>query len=196
MKARILKELQEKVSSYPSSIRIRIQGEKIAVKISTRLEFITSFPTKPWRKLLLIKNMEIIKEEAIDKVKQLVRDRKPQDVQIFMDGSNILDKGKGAEAVIMPSGLTVARKITETTLATNFELELVEIKLAIELIRRELYSKGKDKNQWKKYIFSVTTRGVTMLSSRPQERELFPKRLLNQLKDRLILEICRSHSTM
>ncbi|MBW0545242.1 hypothetical protein O181_084957 [Austropuccinia psidii MF-1] len=141
MKARVPKELQEKVSAYPSSIHILIQHENIAVNISTRLEFITSVPTKQWRKLLLIKNKEIIKEEAIDKVKQLVGDRKPQDVQIFMDGSDILDKGKGAEAVIMPSGLTVTRHITETTLATNFELEPVEIKLAKEQIRRELYSK-------------------------------------------------------
>ncbi|MBW0484297.1 hypothetical protein O181_024012 [Austropuccinia psidii MF-1] len=37
---------------------------------------------------------------------------------------------------------------------------------------------------------------VTMLSARPQQRELFPKRLINQLKDQLILASCRSHSTM
>ncbi|MBW0575511.1 hypothetical protein O181_115226 [Austropuccinia psidii MF-1] len=37
---------------------------------------------------------------------------------------------------------------------------------------------------------------VTMLSARPQQRELLPKRLLNRLKDRLILASCRSHSTM
>ncbi|MBW0524205.1 hypothetical protein O181_063920 [Austropuccinia psidii MF-1] len=37
---------------------------------------------------------------------------------------------------------------------------------------------------------------VTMLSARPQQRELLPKRLLNQLKDQLILAGCRSHSTM
>ncbi|MBW0550435.1 hypothetical protein O181_090150, partial [Austropuccinia psidii MF-1] len=36
---------------------------------------------------------------------------------------------------------------------------------------------------------------VTMLSARPQQRELLPKRLLNRLKDRLILASCRSHST-
>ncbi|MBW0571139.1 hypothetical protein O181_110854 [Austropuccinia psidii MF-1] len=38
--------------------------------------------------------------------------------------------------------------------------------------------------------------GVTMLSARPQQRELLPKRPLNWLKDRLILASCRSHSTM
>ncbi|MBW0537098.1 hypothetical protein O181_076813 [Austropuccinia psidii MF-1] len=37
---------------------------------------------------------------------------------------------------------------------------------------------------------------VTMLSARPQQRELLPKRLLNRLKDQLILASCRSHSTM
>ncbi|MBW0551156.1 hypothetical protein O181_090871 [Austropuccinia psidii MF-1] len=37
---------------------------------------------------------------------------------------------------------------------------------------------------------------VTMLSARPQQRELLPKRLLNLLKDRFILASCRSHSTM
>ncbi|MBW0527338.1 hypothetical protein O181_067053 [Austropuccinia psidii MF-1] len=37
---------------------------------------------------------------------------------------------------------------------------------------------------------------VTMLSARPQQRELLPKRLLNRLKHRLILASCRLHSTM
>ncbi|MBW0514228.1 hypothetical protein O181_053943 [Austropuccinia psidii MF-1] len=37
---------------------------------------------------------------------------------------------------------------------------------------------------------------VTMLSARPQQRVLLPKRLLNRLKDQLILASCRSHSTM
>ncbi|MBW0587449.1 hypothetical protein O181_127164 [Austropuccinia psidii MF-1] len=37
---------------------------------------------------------------------------------------------------------------------------------------------------------------VIMLSARPQQREFLPKRLLNRLKDRLILASCRSHSTM
>ncbi|MBW0485332.1 hypothetical protein O181_025047 [Austropuccinia psidii MF-1] len=37
---------------------------------------------------------------------------------------------------------------------------------------------------------------VTMLSDRPQQREPLLKRLLNQLKDQLILESCRLHSTM
>ncbi|MBW0536211.1 hypothetical protein O181_075926 [Austropuccinia psidii MF-1] len=58
-----------------------------------------------------------------------------------MDGSDIPNKSKGAEAVIMPTGPAVNRHITKTTLSTNFESELVGLKLAIELIRRVLYSK-------------------------------------------------------
>ncbi|MBW0462971.1 hypothetical protein O181_002686 [Austropuccinia psidii MF-1] len=85
--------------------------------------------------------MKTIMEEAIDKVKQLVEDRKLQDAKIFMDGSDIPDKGKSAAAIIMLEGPTVTRHITKTTLSANFELELVGLKLVIELIKRKLYSK-------------------------------------------------------
>ncbi|MBW0472683.1 hypothetical protein O181_012398 [Austropuccinia psidii MF-1] len=141
MKTRILKEIQETVSSHPSSIHQLIRREKIAANISTNLEIITPFPTKPWRRILAIENIDTTKEKATNKVKQLVQDRKPQDVHIFTDGSDIPNKGKGAAAIIMPTGTTVSRHITKTTLSTNFESELVGIKLAIELIRRELYSR-------------------------------------------------------
>ncbi|MBW0469591.1 hypothetical protein O181_009306 [Austropuccinia psidii MF-1] len=115
VKARILKELQEKVSSYPSLIHKLIQKDKIAANMSPIMELIDSFPIKPWGKLLPIKNMGMMKEEAIEQVKKMVRDRIPQDFKIFMNGSDIPGKGKGAAAVIMPLGLAVTRHIMETT---------------------------------------------------------------------------------
>ncbi|MBW0475667.1 hypothetical protein O181_015382 [Austropuccinia psidii MF-1] len=83
--------------------------------------------------------MGATKEEAEKRGKQLVSNRNSQELLIFTDGSDIPDKGKGAAEVAVPSGLIITRQIMNTTPATNFEAELVGIKLAIELIRRELY---------------------------------------------------------
>ncbi|MBW0470663.1 hypothetical protein O181_010378 [Austropuccinia psidii MF-1] len=80
------------------------------------------------------------------RVKKLVRNRNSQETLIFTDGSDIPDKGKGAAAVAVPSRLNITRHITNTTPATNFKAELVWIKLAIELIRRELYAR-RDKGE-------------------------------------------------
>ncbi|MBW0546442.1 hypothetical protein O181_086157 [Austropuccinia psidii MF-1] len=91
---------------------------------------------KPWRRILSIENIDTTKDKATNKVKQLVQDRKPQDVHIFTDGSDIPNMGKGAAAIIMPTGTTVSRHITKTTPSTNFESELVGLKLAIELYSR------------------------------------------------------------
>ncbi|MBW0512441.1 hypothetical protein O181_052156 [Austropuccinia psidii MF-1] len=87
------------------------------------------------------------KEEARKRVKQLVRNRNSQETLIFTDGSDIPDKGKGSAAVAVPSGLTITRHIMNTTPETNFEAELVGIKIAIEIIRRELYAR-RDKGEY------------------------------------------------
>ncbi|MBW0472589.1 hypothetical protein O181_012304 [Austropuccinia psidii MF-1] len=117
VKTRVLRELHEEVSSYRSSIHKLIGREKIANNTSPGPQLINPFPTKPWREILSIRNMGATKEEAEKRVKHL-----------------------GAAAVAVPSGLNITRHITNTTPATNFEAELVGIKLAIELIRRELYA--------------------------------------------------------
>ncbi|MBW0499123.1 hypothetical protein O181_038838 [Austropuccinia psidii MF-1] len=137
-KTRVLRELHKEASSYPSSIHKVINREKIAKNTSPGPELINPFPTKPWRKILSIRNMGATKEEAGKRIKQLVRNRNSQETLIFTDGSDIPDKGKGAAAVAVLLGLTITRHMTNTTPATNFEVELVGIKLAIELIRREL----------------------------------------------------------
>ncbi|MBW0479808.1 hypothetical protein O181_019523 [Austropuccinia psidii MF-1] len=139
VRARALKETHETVDSHPSAIHKLIQREKIKTNINPEPETIRTFPTKPWRRLLPIKHLNMTKEEATEKVKQLIRDSKSQDILIFTDGSDIPGKGKGAAAVAEPSGMTTMRHIADTTPATNFESELVGLKLAIELIRRELY---------------------------------------------------------
>ncbi|MBW0496050.1 hypothetical protein O181_035765 [Austropuccinia psidii MF-1] len=139
---RVLRELHEEVSSYPSSIHKLLEREKIVNNLNPRPELINPFPTKPWRKILEIRNIGATKLEAEESIKHLVRNRKSQETLIFTDGSDIPDKGKGAAAVAVPLGLT----ITSTTPATNYEAELAGIKLAIELIRRELYAR-RDKGE-------------------------------------------------
>ncbi|MBW0472605.1 hypothetical protein O181_012320 [Austropuccinia psidii MF-1] len=46
------------------------------------------------------------------------------------------------------------------------------------------------------FLLGKDYQSVTMLSARPQQRELLSKRLLNRFKYQLILASCRSHSTM
>ncbi|MBW0503453.1 hypothetical protein O181_043168 [Austropuccinia psidii MF-1] len=145
-KTRVLRELYEEARSYPSSIHKLINWDSIANNTSPGPELINPFPTKPSRKLLSIRNMGATKEEAEKKVKQLVSNRNSQDLLIFTDGLDIPDKGKGAAAVAVPLRLIITRHITNTTPATSFEAELVGIKLAIELIRRELYAR-RDKGE-------------------------------------------------
>ncbi|MBW0487960.1 hypothetical protein O181_027675 [Austropuccinia psidii MF-1] len=105
VKARVLRELNEAVNSSLSLIHKPIQPEKIAANISPMPETIVPFPKKSWPKPLPINNIEVTKEDAIKKIKQLARDRAPQDVLIFTDGSDIPGKGKGAAAVATLSGL-------------------------------------------------------------------------------------------
>ncbi|MBW0490173.1 hypothetical protein O181_029888 [Austropuccinia psidii MF-1] len=145
-KVRTLRELREEPTSHPSSIHKLIRREKITNNISPEPELINLFPTKPWRKILPIRNIGATKEEAEKSVRQLVRNRTPQEVLVFTDGSDIPGIGKGAAAVAIPSDSTSTRHITNDTLATNFETELVGIKLAIELIRREIYAR-RDKGE-------------------------------------------------
>ncbi|MBW0570331.1 hypothetical protein O181_110046 [Austropuccinia psidii MF-1] len=145
-KTRVLRELYEEASSYPSSIHKLINRERIANNTRPEPELINPFPTKPWRKILSIKNMGATKEEAEKSVKQLVSNRNSQELLIFTDGLDIPDKGKGAAAIAVPLGLIITRHITNTIPTTNFEAELVGIKLAIKLIRRELYAR-RDKGE-------------------------------------------------
>ncbi|MBW0571031.1 hypothetical protein O181_110746 [Austropuccinia psidii MF-1] len=114
-KTTVLRELHKEASSYPSSIHKLISWEKIANNTSLGPELINPFPTKPWRKILSIRNMGATKEEAEKRVKKLVRNRNAQETLIFTDGSDIPDKGKGSAAVAAPSGLTITRHITNTT---------------------------------------------------------------------------------
>ncbi|MBW0550439.1 hypothetical protein O181_090154 [Austropuccinia psidii MF-1] len=120
VETRVLRELHKEVSSSPSSIHKLIRWEKIENNTSQGPDLINPFPTKPWRKILSIRNMGATKEEAEKRVKHLVRNRNSQETLIFTDGSDIPDKAKGAAAVAVPLGLTITRHIMNTTPATNF----------------------------------------------------------------------------
>ncbi|MBW0523562.1 hypothetical protein O181_063277 [Austropuccinia psidii MF-1] len=52
VKSRALKEAHETVDSHLSAMHKLIQQEKIAAKINPEPEPISTFPTKPWRRLL------------------------------------------------------------------------------------------------------------------------------------------------
>ncbi|MBW0571457.1 hypothetical protein O181_111172 [Austropuccinia psidii MF-1] len=145
-KTRVLRELYKEASSYLSSIHKLINRERIANNTSPGPELINPFATKPWRKILSIRNMGATKEEAEKRDKQLISNRNLQELLIFTDGLDIPDKVKGAAGFAVPSGLTITRHITNTTPATNFKAELIGIKLAIKLIRRELYAR-RDKGE-------------------------------------------------
>jgi ribonuclease HI len=132
------KELTDKTPPHPSPVHQILMPNSSFTFPVNQIETILPMPAPPWiEPIAEVQNLNDKREDVIQRIpQQLNQELRNQTLVIFTDGSWIPEKGAGAAAVAHPSGKHLATSICPADSISNFEAELIGIKLAITLAEK------------------------------------------------------------
>ncbi|MBW0503613.1 hypothetical protein O181_043328 [Austropuccinia psidii MF-1] len=136
----VKKEIAEAKQTHYSPISLAIRKEELSTLLYTNpIELIYPKPMAPWLPILNPPlNLALTREDAKKQVKsQLSKEMASNSLIIFTDGSSIPKQGVEAAALIVNTTKSKKRFIGTTESFSNFEVELMGIQLAVDLIQEE-----------------------------------------------------------
>ncbi|KAA1130480.1 hypothetical protein PGTUg99_050034 [Puccinia graminis f. sp. tritici] len=133
-------ELTTRQPSFPSPVHLLMTPTDQHSFPAEKMESIHPVPAPPWTKpISTILNSTDKRAEALQRIpQQLQQEIQNQTLVIFSDGSWIPEKGAGAAAVVHPSGASIAARLDPAESISNFETELIGIRLAMHMAQEVL----------------------------------------------------------
>jgi ribonuclease HI len=161
------KELTDKPPTFPSPVHLILTPDDSYRFPVHQTETIHPMPAPPWiEPIAEIQNLNDKKSEVIQRLPQQIQQEiRNHSLLIFTDGSWIPEKGAGAAAVTHPSGMSLAAHINPAEFLSNFETELIGIRLAIT-IAQETIAADHSQDIRAVAIF-CDNQGALMLSANP-----------------------------
>ncbi|KAI7950909.1 hypothetical protein MJO29_009583 [Puccinia striiformis f. sp. tritici] len=130
-------ELTSNATRFPSPVHASLAWEKLQPALNTSLEqlHLVIADRPPWRPggeiTTTIDNLP--KDQAKEAITNFIQNQGPETLLVYTDGSATPEKGLGAAATTANGALYKMSRLGDTNMATNFECELVGIRLGLEL---------------------------------------------------------------